>query len=97
MAAPEALRRERRRRARLARLRWARFLRATDFLRGFPPERWTSAKHDHFVARLASRAISWTGSDRWWKHQLRRERQRREAEDFRVALRDVTDLDDNGD
>jgi hypothetical protein len=44
----------------------------------------SGARWRRFIARLASRCISWLGSRRWWKDYLRRDRKRHEAEDWRI-------------
>ncbi len=75
----------RRRSFRRAQESWATFLRALDKERSWRPFHWVTADDAHrFVAKLASRSISWRGSDRWWKHYLRRTRKQHEAEDLRI-------------
>lgn len=72
--------------------RWARFLRALDKGHSWGPYRWmTQDEWRRFVARLASRSVSWSGSDRWWKDSLRRDRRRHEAEDLRIEREQSAD------
>jgi hypothetical protein len=75
----------RRRVLRRARDSWARFVR--DIHGDRPPYGlMSSARWRLFIARLASRCINWTGSGRWWKDQLRRERRRNETKALRIDL-----------
>ena len=82
-----ACRAERRRLMRLTRVRWETFLVALRNGHSWQPFRDFSAEDFHlFVSRLASRRVTWRGSDRWWKGVLRRRRKQQEAESLRTEL-----------
>ncbi len=81
---------------RLTQTRWARFVGALRNGHSWQPFRAINAEELHlFVSHLASRRITWRGSDRWWKGVLRRLRKQQEAESLRIELEgeDASDPD----
>jgi hypothetical protein len=78
---------ERRRLMRRAVARWKRFLRDLRNGHSWKPFRGFASDELHlFASRLASRRITWQGSDKGWKRLLRRRRKQQEAESLRIEL-----------
>jgi hypothetical protein len=82
---------ERRRLRRLAVPRWETFVRDIHKVRTrHPSQGSTAAQLRRLAMGLASRRISWQGSDKWWKHTLRQVRDRRERKALRIEREDET-------